>query len=363
MPLFNAQIPEQFLTEVTEATSVTTAGSSVFIDVKNNFGFTTGDFVIIREYGNEKAELATVTDLTGTNQIEVDTLERNVEIGDIITKVLYDQVGFYGATSATGTYTQIGSYEDLKVDSPEGNILEYTGTTYSWFKITYYNSSTTTETDIDDSEAIYGSTTDYISRLRDSLKDPKKEWFSDRELQDILEYARYTLSSLINYEQTDTSLSTDGSTYDFTLPFTCVLINDVGYYQNGDLTTLGYYNRDSYRIKNNTTLSFGVSASDSPTSGYTLYISYNGIIPEKDITALEREAYIMLAKAKAFEHLASSPDKLKRLNVDDVTWEYGMSQADYLKESSNLRALAVRSLTLSPMFRGEGTLNEVSIGN
>src|SRR5262249_40598256 len=72
-------------------------------------------------------------------------------------KYAFNQRKFYGATSKTGTYTHLasdGSPMDIQVDDPQGSRFEYTGTSFTYFKATYYNSTTGAETDIDDAEAI-----------------------------------------------------------------------------------------------------------------------------------------------------------------------------------------------------------------
>ena len=135
-----------------------TAGSSVSLTLKSNDGFSDNDYVVIGHEGSELAELQQINAaVSGVTAIQVATLKFNHKAGEPITFYRYNQRKFYGATSATGTYTELtgdGSPKDIQVDDPQGTILEYTGSTYTHFKATYYNSETTDETSEADSAAV-----------------------------------------------------------------------------------------------------------------------------------------------------------------------------------------------------------------
>src|SRR5690606_34610268 len=97
---------------------------------------------------------------TVTNDtITVATLKFNHQSGEPFVVFGYNQRKFYGAENATGSYSELtgdGSPKDINVDDPQGTFLEYTGTTYTHFKATYFNSTTTEETDLADSNAVAG---------------------------------------------------------------------------------------------------------------------------------------------------------------------------------------------------------------
>ena len=142
--------------EKTELSSDASAGSSVALSVDNNDGFAANDYVVIGQEGSEEAELQQVSSISGNGTITVGTLKFNHKAGVPVTKYRYNQRKFYGAETETGTYTELtgeGSPVDIQVDDPQGTILEYTGSTYTYFKATYYNETTGDETDSDDAEA------------------------------------------------------------------------------------------------------------------------------------------------------------------------------------------------------------------
>jgi phage gp36-like protein len=142
--------------EHTELASDASAGSSVALTVDNNDNFSANDYVVIGQEGSEKAELQQVSSVAGNGTITVGTLKFDHLAGTPITKYRYNQRKFYGATSKTGTYTELtsdGSPVDIQVDDPQGTILEYTGAEgFTHFKATYYNETTDDETDEDDAD-------------------------------------------------------------------------------------------------------------------------------------------------------------------------------------------------------------------
>ena len=134
------------------------AGSNVTLTLKNNSGLANTDFIVIGQEGGELAELEQINAaVSGNTDVRVATLKFAHKKGEPVTKYRYNQRKFYGATTKTGSYTELtgeGSPKDIQVDDPQGTLLEYSGSTYTFFKATYYNSQTTDETDDDDAEAV-----------------------------------------------------------------------------------------------------------------------------------------------------------------------------------------------------------------
>ena len=139
------------------------AGSNVVLTLQNNHGFANQYFVCVGWEGNETAELVQVNAaVTEGTSITVDALTKAHRKGEPVTVFRFNKRKFYGSTTASGSYTELtslGSPKTISVDNPSGTSLEYTGSTYSYFKATYYNSQDTTETDLADSEAVQGDQT------------------------------------------------------------------------------------------------------------------------------------------------------------------------------------------------------------
>lgn len=137
-----------------------TAGSSVALTLENNNGISNTDFIVIGHEGSELAEIVQVNAVVTAGQtVQVATLKFNHFKGEPVTRYSYNKRKFYGCATETGTYVELtseGSPVDIQVDDPQGTLLEYLGSTYLYFKATYYNSTSTTETDIDDAVAVAG---------------------------------------------------------------------------------------------------------------------------------------------------------------------------------------------------------------
>lgn len=136
------------------------AGSDVTLELENNDGMADNTFLAIGEMGSELCELQQINaTVSGDTDVQVATLKFSHSKGEPVVVLRYNQRKFYGATSATGTFTELtseGSPKDIQVDDPNGTLLEYAGDVYTYFKSTYYNSETAEETDVDDAEAVLG---------------------------------------------------------------------------------------------------------------------------------------------------------------------------------------------------------------
>jgi len=136
-------------------------GTNVSLTVADNNVMTQNTFVVIGYEGAEETEIAKINaSVTPGQTIVVDKLLFNHKKGTPITIYSYDKRKFYGCTSATGTFTELTAYGSpalIQVDDPQGTTFEYNGVEgYKYFKATYYNSATTTETDLADSDAVPG---------------------------------------------------------------------------------------------------------------------------------------------------------------------------------------------------------------
>lgn len=134
------------------------AGSTVTVSVDSAEGVEADDFIVFGFEGNELAELCQVESVTNTT-IQVTTLKFNHKKDEPFIVYRFNKRKFYGATSATGSYVELtsdGSPKAISVDDPQGTLFEYSGSTYTYFKSTYYNSITAEESDIAESNAVSG---------------------------------------------------------------------------------------------------------------------------------------------------------------------------------------------------------------
>jgi hypothetical protein len=142
------------------------AGTNVVLTLENNYGITPTEFVVVGRSGSERVEMAKAIAVSGGTQVTVDELLLAHRKGDPVTVFLYDKRKFYGSLTKEGVYTELsGSPVQIAVDDNQAAELEYTGNEgYIYFKSTYYNSITSAETSIDDSNPILADdTTRYCS--------------------------------------------------------------------------------------------------------------------------------------------------------------------------------------------------------
>lgn len=132
-------------------------GSSVVLSVLDADGFIAGQYVAIGYEGSEGAELSKVTAVTPTS-VTFDTLLLAHKADEPLVIFRFNKRKFYGALTATGSFVEItgsGSPVIITVSDPQGTYCEYIGNEgYIYFKSTYFNSSTSEETPLSESDAI-----------------------------------------------------------------------------------------------------------------------------------------------------------------------------------------------------------------
>lgn len=196
---------EDFVKEqVSALTADAAAGSSVTLSLEGNTGFANQDYIVIGYEGVEHSELQQINQVVtaGTN-VRVATLARDHKAGEPVFKYRFNQRRFYGATSADGSYTELtddGSPVNISVDDPQGTMLEYSDTDYTYFKATYYNSTTDEETDIADADAVLGDeTTRYASiyAIKKHAGMQNNPYYSDARFEEKRKQAENEINSVL----------------------------------------------------------------------------------------------------------------------------------------------------------------------
>ena len=133
------------------------AGTNVVMSVPGAINFKVNDWIVVGIEGSETAELTQIT-AVGATSITANLILSHKN-GEPITRYRYNKRRFYGALTATGAYAEItgsGSPVTIQINDPQGTSIEYTGVEgYVYFKATYFNSTDSTETDINDADAVY----------------------------------------------------------------------------------------------------------------------------------------------------------------------------------------------------------------
>ena len=166
MQVLNATTESNCLVELTYLNGDVSAGG-ISLTVDNGQGYATNDYLVIERKGTEQAEIRKIATVSGTTITLSLALSFAHKDGIQVQKILYNQRKFYSCATKTGTYALIsGGTKDIEVDRPDGTFFEHTdGTSATWYKATYYNETTTTETSLDDAIATQGSESNHYTSL------------------------------------------------------------------------------------------------------------------------------------------------------------------------------------------------------
>lgn len=141
----------------TALTAAATAGSSVVLSVASKEGIAVNDYIEVGVEGTPTAEICQVSAVSETTITVTTLLNAHLQDEPII-KYRYNQRKFYGSLTATGSFGELtgsGSPLAIVVTNPQGTILEYSGGEgYTYFKSTYFNSTTTDESNIADADVV-----------------------------------------------------------------------------------------------------------------------------------------------------------------------------------------------------------------
>ena len=151
--------------------SADVAAGETTITCNNAKNFSVDDYVILGTLGSETAEIcqisAIASDLTSIT-LSSATKFKHLE-DDPIQVTRYNQRKFYRSSSENGTYTELtseGSPVDISVDLPEGTEFEdSSGTSSSWYKATYFNSTTSVATNLSDAVATKAGDTEHYTSI------------------------------------------------------------------------------------------------------------------------------------------------------------------------------------------------------
>ncbi len=159
MKILIAPTEDSIKRDRTKLTSDVLAGSNVSVPVANSAGFSANDYLVIGYEGSQQAELVQVASVSGENLV-LGLLKLPHDKDEPIVQYRYNKRKFYGSLTSGGSYVELigdSSPVTIAVNDPQGTVLEYTGGEgYLYFKSTYYNSQTSEESSILDSDEVLG---------------------------------------------------------------------------------------------------------------------------------------------------------------------------------------------------------------
>lgn len=157
--------------QATRLTAITPKASAV-LAVQNNAGFIGGDFIILGTPGAETTELLTVSTITdGATITPTASTVFDHPAYESISKLFGSQIKVYRAPNVTGLPPDIstfvfidGATVNLDIDRAYTQYTDSAGGSGYWYRFTYFNPTTSAETNLSDSNAVRGgSVGDYCS--------------------------------------------------------------------------------------------------------------------------------------------------------------------------------------------------------
>jgi len=142
------------------------------LPVKSSQEVTATEYIFVGEPGKEKTELTSVTAVVDVLNLTVPALSYSHSEGDAVITSRWNKIKIYRATSLTGTYTEIGASPiDLDPDNPDNttNYEDTAGLATDYYKISYYNSTTTVESDKSDPIPGSGITRKTVRYITDQI--------------------------------------------------------------------------------------------------------------------------------------------------------------------------------------------------
>lgn len=131
-------------------------GSGVTLVVDNGAVFALHDYIVIGIEGSDTAELVQISAITGNNLTVTIALAHKMD--EPIVKYRYNKRKFYGCATQTGAFIELTAYGSpavIDVNNPPGTSIEYSGGEgYQYFKATYFNSQTSEESNLADSNTV-----------------------------------------------------------------------------------------------------------------------------------------------------------------------------------------------------------------
>ena len=162
--------PDLSKNEKTYLTSACAAAATT-LTVQNIEGFAVGNYLVLGKLGEEKTEIVRIHTSTAPTSSTI-TLNAACSfahsVNTPVTYIAFNQVAVYSALSKTSAYSAVsGSPVSIEVDQDYTEFSDSAGTTSTWYKVRYYNSSTSVYSSYSDVVQGSGYSDDSLRRIID----------------------------------------------------------------------------------------------------------------------------------------------------------------------------------------------------
>lgn len=180
------------------------SASPVSLAVLNSQGYLANDIFILGTLASEISEKLTVTSIPDTSHINVAALTKAHTKFERITKLFGDKIKVYRAANVDGTVPADANFSviatvDIDYDQKATVYVDAAGSNAYWYKFTYFNSTTSTQTDIGDSTAGRGGIDNYatIDSIRREAGLTNNKWISDSQIDEKRQTAQAIIDSTL----------------------------------------------------------------------------------------------------------------------------------------------------------------------
>lgn len=131
------------------------------LQVDNILTFSVNNFLAIGHLGSESCEIKKIQSISGKQITLAANLDHSHKKGEPVQVVRYDQLRLYRAANVDGSIPPVSSFSLLATITLEGDqmtmeYLDQSGGANFWYRYTYYNSHTASETPLASSQALRG---------------------------------------------------------------------------------------------------------------------------------------------------------------------------------------------------------------
>ena len=169
--------------------SADVAAAATSSTVENTKGFATNDYVVFGALGEELSEIVKLTSVTANTTLGHSTGPVFAHAARTqVAQIKYNQIKIYRATTEAGSYALITT-TDITPDAPTTIYDDTDGTSSSWYKVKYYNSTTTALSAYSSAIQGTGYTTDSLGSMTDEImNDFNDEYEKDISREQIYDY-------------------------------------------------------------------------------------------------------------------------------------------------------------------------------
>lgn len=236
--------------------SLPLVASETSITVQSSNTFETNDFVVIGELGQERSELRKLSGVTDAVTLGLVGSEPLFDhpTNTSVTQIRYNKIKVYSASSKEGAYTELSiSPFDIDTDKMFTTVYNDAETSSTWYKITYYNSSTLLESDYSDPLSASGAEQESVSKMVASVRRNCKlgddvNIINDDEIIDIFNECQGLIQNMKGFklqEATQTLSSVVGQS-EYPLPDDVLKVRDLSITYANNIYYPEYVERDVF---------------------------------------------------------------------------------------------------------------------